>query len=341
MFYRYEGERVFTLHVFCKALKSIGSIESGRKKLLDFSAEERLLNGNTHYGICWCLALPGMKQRITIPKSIASKHRYGQVFLTDLSWLNREVEAVALSANDRVLEIGPAFGNLSRLVAPRVQQLLLIEIDRQFEPALTGLCNEFPNISLFWGDASTMELPSFDKVIGNLPYNIAFRMLCRIVLSPFDLGVFVIQDDMAARIVARPGTPGYSRASVTVQAYYEASRLFKIPKNAFSPIPAVHSACIKLGHRRPVKPLQEAFFKNALDLFFMDRHLPIGKIFREDSQHLRLGKLYSALPALLRERPVCQVSPPEFLELCRLMFEAGIKPRPISDRVKQTRTQRR
>jgi 16S rRNA (adenine1518-N6/adenine1519-N6)-dimethyltransferase len=282
-----------------------------------------------------------MKQRITIPKSIASKDRYGQVFLTDSSWLNREVEVAALSANDRVLEVGPAFGNLSKLIAPRVQQLHMIEIDRRFKPTLTELCSEFPNVSISWGDASIMKLPSFNKVVSNLPYNVAFKILCKIVLSPFDLGVFVIQDDMAARIVARPGSPGYSRASVTIQAYYSARRLFKIPKNAFSPTPAVQSACIKLERARPVKPLQEAFFKNALDLFFMDRNLPIGRIFREDSQQLRLGRLYSALPLSIRERPVYEVSPPEFLELCRLMFEAGINPRPISDRAKQTRMQRR
>ena len=286
-----------------------------------------------------CVRLTFMKRRTPIPRAIRAKYMRGQVFLTDTAWLRREIECACLSVKDRVLEIGPGFGNLSRLIAPRVEWLHLIELDPQFKPVLNELCREFANVSARWGDASVVELPPFNKVVSNLPYGAAFKILCRIARAKFDSGIFVIQDEMADRITARPGSAGYSRASVTIQAYCRARRLFRIPKTAFTPSPAVGNACVRLESRGTVEPLPEMFFRNALDMFFMDRHSSVGKILRADPQQLRIGRLYSIIPPPLRDKSVREVSPEDFLRICRIIHEAGIEPRPIANKTKRTRNQ--
>ena len=115
------------------------------------------------------------------------KKALGQNFLTDRNVLSRIVETVGIAAGDRVLEVGPGRGALTRLLADKGAQLLAVELDRQLVPLLerefSGLGNvEFIQADILEADLRRLLLSRWQgkwKVAANLPYNISSQVLIK------------------------------------------------------------------------------------------------------------------------------------------------------------------
>src|SRR5512147_1799714 len=102
------------------------------------------------------------------------RKRFGQHFLTDRHYLERIVAAIAPAPGDAMVEIGPGTGLLTAELAPAVERLHVVEIDRDLAAALR---NRFPpsKVTVHEGDALEFDftsLPAPLRVVGNLPYNV-------------------------------------------------------------------------------------------------------------------------------------------------------------------------
>jgi len=199
------------------------------------------------------------------------KSKLGQIFLTDINTAKREVEYAEIAKEDTVLEVGPGKGVLTKLLAENAKKVIAVEIDTKLVESLKSILPS--NVELINEDILKIdleELPKFDKIVSNLPYQISSPFIFKMFEYNFDLAVLILQKEFAQRLVAEPGSKDYSRISVSVFYKSYSELLETVPKGRFNPIPRVDSAIIKILPRK-YKPFElddeEFFFKLVKNLF--------------------------------------------------------------------------
>lgn len=195
-----------------------------------------------------------------------ARKRFGQNFLSSPEIAARIVAAAGVRAGERVLEIGPGHGVLTRELLQSGAEVTAIELDRDLIAELRRL-----PITLIEGDALRVELPAVDRVVANLPYNVGTAILLR--LLPLGLPmVLMFQREVAERLIAQPGTRDYGSLSVFVQVRSRPVELLTLPPGAFRPSPKVHSTVVGFTPVLPdfggVEPLQ---FERVVRLGFSQR----------------------------------------------------------------------
>jgi len=184
-----------------------------------------------------------------------ARQRLGQHFLKNPAWRKRILETLPLRPGDTWLEIGAGHGEMTELLAPKVGRLLAIETDERLLPALQRRAQlEWPNVEIIAGDILALDLSSLlgeshVHVYGNLPYYITSPILQRLFAASTSISsiVVVIQFEVAARIVARPGGRDYGYLSTLCQFYTRPEIELRIPPGAFNPPPKVTSALVAMS----------------------------------------------------------------------------------------------
>lgn len=180
------------------------------------------------------------------------RKRFGQHFLHHRAILAHIAEALGSAPGDLVLEIGPGQGALTEALVARGARVVAIEKDRDLVPVVR---ERLPQVTVVEGDALELEWraaagigPDDDLLVtGNIPYNITTPLIDRALAPPRPRRiVFLVQKEVAERIVAAPGNKTYGALSVGVQAVARAEKLFAVPSGAFHPPPKVDSAVIRL-----------------------------------------------------------------------------------------------
>ena len=210
----------------------------------------------------------------------------GQHFLRDKDVLARIIDAAQIGSGDTVLEVGPGTGVLTRELAVRAKKVIAVEKDQRFVEFLKEKFSSTKNIEIISGDILKINLSSILPlryiVVANLPYYLTSRFL-RIFLghrmsaghpmSPARM-ILMVQRGVAERIVAKP--PHMNMLALSVQAFGKPKILFRVPREAFSPKPAVQSAVIEIGaigndFFKKNKIAQEKFFALAKRAFQQKR----------------------------------------------------------------------
>lgn len=235
----------------------------------------------------------------------------GQHFLRDKRVLERIIDAAQIGSGDTVLEVGPGTGVLTRELATLAKKVIAVEKD---ERLVKYLCAKFAgekNIEIMEGDIlkiqmskskyqindKKLKIPKKYKIVANIPYYITGHFLRAFLESarrPTSITIMV-QKEVAERIVARP--PQMNLLALSVQAFGKPKILFRVPREAFSPKPAVQSAVIEIeaignDFFKKNKIAQEKFFAFAKKAFQQKRKtlknslgIPSGK----RPQELSLG----------------------------------------------------
>ncbi|MDB9314863.1 16S rRNA (adenine(1518)-N(6)/adenine(1519)-N(6))-dimethyltransferase RsmA [Spirulina sp. CS-785/01] len=190
------------------------------------------------------------------------KH-FAQHWLKSDRVLEQIVAAAVLSERDRLLEIGPGTGNLTRRLLPHVAALVAVELDRDLCKQLVQHLGSKDNFLLLQGDILDLNLetllrdfPRFqspNKVVANIPYNITGPILQRLlgtISQPrqpaYDSIVLLVQKEICDRLCATPGTKTFGALSVRVQYLATCEKICHVPAKAFSPPPKVDSAVIRI-----------------------------------------------------------------------------------------------
>lgn len=209
------------------------------------------------------------------------KAKLGQIFLIDKNIAELEVKYAGISKKDTVLEIGPGKGVLTRILCEKAKQVIAIELDRTLFKSLKKDLPE--NVMLINDDAVKIDfsqLPRFNKIVSNLPYQISSPITFKILDYDFELAVFIYQKEFADRLIAEPGSRDYSRLTVNVYYRAECELLRIVPRTCFSPVPKVDSAMVKIVKRK--KPSfevsSEKFFFDLTKKLFMYRRKKIKTI---------------------------------------------------------------
>ena len=172
--------------------------------------------------------------------------KLGQHFLLDRSVIERIVSFAGIKSDDRVLEIGPGTGILTEALAARAGIVYAVEVD----PDLAGaLCGRAPNVQVINADALKVELPDYNKIVSNLPYQISSKITYRLLSRPFELAVLMFQKEFALRMMARPGSKEYGRLGMVAGFFCQIEILESVPRTAFRPVPEVESSIVRLRPR--------------------------------------------------------------------------------------------
>jgi 16S rRNA (adenine1518-N6/adenine1519-N6)-dimethyltransferase len=256
---------------------------------------------------------------------VRAKKALGQHFLKDQNIARKIVESLQAQNIEKVIEIGPGMGVLTRFLMERKEFTTIpVEIDHESVEYLTAA---YPQLSsmLVQGDFLELDLNSItpDKfaIIGNFPYNISSQIFFKVIdyRSQVEEVVCMIQKEVAQRIACKPGTKEYGILSVLLQAYYDIDYLFTVHENVFTPPPKVKSGVIRLLRNKTQQlNCDEKMFFKVVKASFNQRRKVISNSLKVlspnlDKEHPLLGK-----------RPE-QLSVADFVELTNLVTESLIR----------------
>lgn len=185
-----------------------------------------------------------------------AKKRFGQNFLTDKKLLEDLVNLINVASNDRVLEIGPGKGDLTKTLINICDSYFGIELDKDL---LIFLKKKFPkNINAFIGgdilklNPSEINASNEFRVIGNIPYNISSPILdwCEKHYEKILDMHFMLQKEFALRCAGNEKTSSYGRLSVICNYLYEVTILKEVSKEFFNPEPKVDSLFVRFSPKK-------------------------------------------------------------------------------------------
>jgi 16S rRNA (adenine1518-N6/adenine1519-N6)-dimethyltransferase len=257
--------------------------------------------------------------------------RLGQHFLNDRRILERIADALQLTGTETVVEIGPGRGTLTAILLQRAARVVAIELDAKLAAMLRARWAGEPRFTLVEGDVLRTDLGAVAggeyALVGNVPYYITTPILFQALQPPRPTrAVYLVQREVAERVVAPPGSKTYGALSVNVQAVARGELLFRVPPGAFTPPPKVDSAVIRITPRADpdVAPEREERFRALVQEAFGLRRKQMRRVVRTiaalDAE--RADAVLSAAGVDPEARPET-LAPPAFARL-----EAALGARP-------------
>ena len=216
-------------------------------------------------------------------RGIRPRKSMGQHFLSDPSVAALIVRRAQFEPDDVVLEIGAGLGALTLPLAAQVKHVLAVESDRQIATLLGNeiLAAGTSNVTIIERDILQCDIEALAgrpgaslKVIGNLPYHISSQVLIRLIRfrEAIDAAFLMFQEEVAERLVAKPGSKSYGRLSVLIQYCAKIFPLVSVAASAFFPKPKVDSQVVGIEFHHPV-----AFQANDEGLLFQIVKAAFGK----------------------------------------------------------------
>ncbi|WP_136715172.1 16S ribosomal RNA methyltransferase A [Halorientalis salina] len=254
-----------------------------------------------------------------------------QHFLVDDRVLDRLPEYATDAEFDtgHVLEIGAGTGALTDRLLAVADEVTAVERD----PDLAAfLHEEFADaidagrLTVIEGDALDVDLPEFTSSVSNLPYGASSEIIFRLLPQKRPLLVMV-QQEFGERMAADPGTDEYGRLSVTAGHYADVEVVEPVPKEAFSPPPAVQSVVVRTRPRDPEYTVpSDDFFMDFVTAVFTQRRKTMRNAIRNTGHISGLDDpdavVADADEDLMGMR-AGNVTPAQFAALARLAWEVG------------------
>jgi 16S rRNA (adenine1518-N6/adenine1519-N6)-dimethyltransferase len=166
--------------------------------------------------------------------------------------LERIAAAACPRPTELLIEIGPGRGALTAKLLERAARVVAIEVDNYLVEHLRRKFASEPRLEIVHQDVLQVDLAQWGRapIAGNLPYYISSPILERVTRLLPPRAVFLLQQEVAERLVAAPGTREYGFLSVQTRVRMEARLLFPVKPGAFHPPPKVDSAVVVLEPRR-------------------------------------------------------------------------------------------
>ncbi len=190
----------------------------------------------------------------------------GQNFLVHRRVIETILQLLDLGEDDRILEVGPGLGFVTRCLVGRRRSVWAIEVDPLLVQWLRdGPLGSCPDFHLVHEDVLVTDfdrlLPNAEvKVVANLPYSVATPVLLRLFEAGrhFSHLVVMLQKEVARRLMAEPGAGAYGVLSVWCRLYGRVTRKVAVSPEAFTPKPKVDSTLLRIElHREPLVPAEE------------------------------------------------------------------------------------
>ncbi len=241
----------------------------------------------------------------------------GQHFLIDKFFINLIIQTISPRENDCIIEIGPGLSALTKPLLRHLKHLIAIEIDKKLVEKLHKSFSK-EDLTIIRDDVLKVDFRQFGKsirVMGNLPYKISSPILFHLMpaIHLIHDQHFMLQRELVNRMVAKPSNPDYGRLSIMVQSYYQISKIFEVPPEAFNPPPKVFSAFVRMIPRSAnsySKPRNFTIFKMLVTKSFSQKR----KMLRQSLSHLTTHIPWEKLGIASTARPG-EISVEQFINL--------------------------
>ena len=240
-----------------------------------------------------------------------------------------------------MVEIGPGLGDLTEVLARQLRvtaiekDSLLAERVRERMPEVRVITADALEVD--WREAAGLGPADPLLVAGNIPYNITSPLIAKALEPPRPIRiVFLVQQEVAERLAAAPGTREYGALSVGVQSVARVERLFRVPAGAFRPAPRVESAVVRITPcpNPLVRDDEVGGFRRMVVGLFGFRRKQLGRGIREltgwsaervEQARGREGERARGREGEMTRRPET-LAPEEFVELYRALIDGGWRP---------------
>ena len=252
---------------------------------------------------------------------VKAKKHLGQHFLNDENIARDIAEGLTWQGYDRVLEIGPGMGVLTKYILQAKKNIEVVEIDTESVEYLKEFYQPFyPGFKIHSEDFLKMDFSSkFNEqiaILGNFPYNISSQIVFKALEERENVqelcGMF--QKEVAERIASKKGTKDYGILSVLAQAYYHCDYLFTVPEHVFTPPPKVKSGVIIMKrYRTEIDGIEQKRFFQVVKAGFGQRRKTLRNALK--SLGIPEGLNEHEFMSLRAE----QLSVEDFIELTKMM----------------------
>lgn len=219
--------------------------------------------------------------------NISANKSLGQNFLIDDEVINNIVDSSEINKEDLVIEIGPGLGTLTNILLQKAGKVIAVELDSRMITILKDRFYLYNNFEIINDDILKIDLNSIIKknreahqfkqvkIVANLPYYITTPIIMKLLEDRLSLDsiIIMIQQEVAQRIIAIPGTKLSGAITYGVYYYAQSESIVVVPSQAFIPAPKVNSQVIKLNIRNkpPVELKDKDLFFNIIRVSFMQR----------------------------------------------------------------------
>lgn len=248
-------------------------------------------------------------------QNLKPKKHLGQHFLRDENIARKIVGSLQAEKSEKVVEIGPGMGVLTKYLAEMYPELSLVEYDSD---AVEYLAHHFPHVKVWhkdilkWSFLEHLTEPA--HFIGNLPYNVSSPIFFR-MLENIDLvrsGVFMVQKEVAQRICSGPEAKEYGILSVLLGAYFDLKYLFSVSEKVFHPRPKVQSGVFSMTRKAEQPDVPFAQLAPVVKAAFGQRRKTLRNALREI-------QFSTELPETILASRAEQLPISTFLEIARLV----------------------
>ena len=224
-------------------------------------------------------------------KKFKTKKKFGQHLLISEGVIEKIVDVIEIKPEDIIVEIGVGTGQLTEEILKRnPKKLYGIEIDETAYQIIEERFKNYPNFELIKSDFFDVDLNKLAdgkkiKLVGNLPYNVSSLILINTVfyLEIIERNVFMLQKEVAEKLIAKPGSKSYTFLSVFIQTFYNVEYVMSVPARFFSPPPKVTSAVVKMTPKKEVPPVDRKKFKNFVSGLFNQKRKMLRKKIDENT----------------------------------------------------------
>jgi len=251
---------------------------------------------------------------------VKTKKRFGQHFLKDENIAQKIANILSYQTYNKVIEIGPGMGVLTKYLLQKPFETYLIEVDTE---SVVYLQKHYPEISdrIIAYDFLKYDLSQIFKhqsfaIIGNFPYNISSQIVFKALEYREQVVEFagMFQREVAERICQKKGSKTYGILSVLVQAFYQTQYLFTVCEAVFSPPPKVKSGVIRLIRKKKYKlPCNEKLFFSVVKNAFNQRRKTLRNSLKsfEISENEKQKNIFDLRPE--------QLSVDDFVEITQII----------------------
>lgn len=211
------------------------------------------------------------------------KKKYGQNFLLDQNILNNIVNLGNISKDTLVIEIGVGAAALTKKLSEKAKMVLGYEVDLKLQQPLKEILKNYKNIDIIYDDFLNRNIKDDLKkyeykdiiVVANLPYYITTPIITKFIDEKINVEqiVVMVQNEVADRFAALPGTKSYNSLTIFLNYYFEIKKAFVVSRNVFYPKPNVDSAIVVFKKKKDKIKLNDEFlfFKLVKDSFKQKR----------------------------------------------------------------------
>ncbi len=242
---------------------------------------------------------------------ISFRKEFGQNFLINRIIPEEIADNAAYSDDTLIIEIGPGIGCLTKELAERYKRVVAVEIDKGLIPVLAKTLADYDNVTVINADIMKTDIADIIAnysdgmpvaVCANLPYYITTPILMYLLESGVNLTsiTVMVQNEVAARLVAKAGSADYGAITAVLGFYGEARKLFKVSAGSFMPAPKVDSAVVKIELYKEPRyfPKDEKFFRNLIKAAFEMRRKTLVNAINAKFSHIEKSRIAECLASL-------------------------------------------